>query len=152
MPPASQLEDPAILQAFAEAYAGGMSRVDMLRTFQISDPTYRKWVKDPRVQQIASKEIQERVNRMLRVIDKELESRLGSRHLSNMDTEVLLKMRKEIMDKVTKVEVSSEVTHTVDPVALWAAFDTNPDALDKAGQALLVENVATPDDEDDDDD
>ena len=135
MPPASQLEDPVIREAFADAYAGGMTKADMMQTFGISRPTVNKWLQDPRVQQHASKAIQDRVERMLRIIDSELEQRLSSRHLKNMDTDTLLRIRKEVMDKAVKVDVNQTVS--VSPMAMWKALDANPEALTTIEQALI---------------
>lgn len=97
----SKLANPEFAKAVAEAYMNGSSRAEMAEMFGAHKDTITDWTRDPRVQAHAATLGQERVNRITRRIDSEIESRLLD--ADEMDTELLLKIRKEFMERTGKV-------------------------------------------------
>jgi len=67
----------------------------MAEHFNCHIDTVTVWVRDPRVQAHAGRFAIERINRITRKIDETIDGRLA--HASKMDTELLLKIRKEFL-------------------------------------------------------
>lgn len=137
--PGSQLDDEDTRESFARAYVSGASMRELAETYRISLPTCRSWVKDPRVQRLITDGMNERVNRLTRKIDSEIENRINGPHMRNMGLDDLLKIRKEILGPATQ-RVQVEQTTTVqgpDPtMALWGALDGDPEAMKALGRVL----------------
>lgn len=108
MPRVSRLENTEFAKAVAEAYINGCTHTDMADMFGASKDSISKWVRDPRVQAHSAKMAQDRVLRITRKIDKEIDGRLQDAH--ELDTEVLLKIRKEFLDR-TLITKSQQGAH-----------------------------------------
>lgn len=101
----SKLANPEFAKAVAEAYINGMSRAEMSEIFGSHKDTISDWCRDPRVQAHAARFAQERVLRITRKIDNEIESRVED--ADDMETELLLKIRKEFLDRSLKIDLNS---------------------------------------------
>jgi len=101
----SKISDPVFAKLVAEAYIDGCSRKEMGKMFGVCADTVGVWTKDVRVQTHAARMAQERVTRITRKIDTTMEGRLQDCH--QMDTEVLLKIRKEYLDRALKIDLGS---------------------------------------------
>lgn len=121
----SKLAIPEFAKAVAEAYINGMSRVEMADLFEVHKDTITDWTSDPRVQAHAAKFALERVNRITRRIDTEIENRLQD--TDDMDTEVLLKIRKEFLDRSLKVDLSKGADNPETINEAVNALEENPD-------------------------
>jgi DNA-binding transcriptional regulator LsrR (DeoR family) len=140
--PASQLEDDDLRQAFAEAWASGTTKGDLARTFGISRPTVNKWLADPRVEAASKEAILDRVTRMLRVIDGELERRINGPLLQKMPLDEILKIRDRI-DKSGTIEDrngsgAGGVNVQIDMGEIWRIFDKDPEKLEQADAVLTL--------------
>lgn len=123
MPSVSKISDPVFAKLVAEAFMDGCSRKEMGEVFGVHPDTIGIWTKDVRVQTHATRMAQERVNRITRKIDKVMEGRLQDSE--KMDTETLLKIRKEYLAQALKIDVT--------------AGKDNPDTIRDAAN-LLEEN------------
>lgn len=92
-----RLDNPEFAKAVAAAYVDGMTRKAMAEEFECHVDTITSWTRDPRVQAHTTRLAQERVNRITRRVDSEIERRLQD--TKDIDTEVLLKIRKEFIDR-----------------------------------------------------
>lgn len=102
----SRLANPDFAKAVGEAYADGCSRQEMAEMFGAHADTMTDWVRDPRVQAHAARFAQERVNQITRITDRELLSRLkDADDETKMPTELLLKVRKEFLDRSLKIDL-----------------------------------------------
>src|SRR4051812_41036406 len=121
----SKIAIPEFAKAVAEAYIGGMSRDDMAAEFEVHPDTMTIWCRDPRVQMHAARFAQERVNRILSKVDSEMHARL--QHVSKLDIEQLLKIRKEYLDRALKIDLgaASQTAETINEVA--AAVQDKPE-------------------------
>lgn len=102
----SKLANPEFAKAVAEAYVNGSSRPEMAEMFGVHKDTISDWTRDPRVQAHAAGFAQERATRITRRIDSEIETRLAD--AEDMDTELLLKIRKEFMERSGKIELGNK--------------------------------------------
>ncbi len=101
----SRLSDAAFAKQVAQAYADGTGRQEMADMFGCHEDTITSWVRDPRVQAHAQRFMQERVNRISRRLDTQIERRLEE--IDDEDKfpmELILKMRKELLDRALKPE------------------------------------------------
>lgn len=120
----SRLSDPEVAKAVAEAYINGVSRTEMAEIFGVHKDTITIWTRDPRVLAHGGRFAQERVARISRLIDKEVEERLED--IDELDIEQLLKIRKEYIERVVKFEnTSAETTSTVNDTV--KAIEENPE-------------------------
>lgn len=90
----SRLTDPEFAEQVAELYVGGMNRADMAAEFNVHKDTITVWIHDKRVTKIAARLMQDRVSRITRRIDSELEQRLSTEKIEKLGTVDLLKIRK----------------------------------------------------------
>lgn len=121
----SKLANPEFAKAVGEAYVNGLSREEMADEFSVHRDTISIWTRDPRVQAHVSRLAQERVNRITRRIDKEIEGRLLD--AEDMDTEVLLKIRKEFLGNIIKAP-DGKATQTAETVQeTIKAVEESPD-------------------------
>jgi transposase len=149
MPRQSRIDDPEFAKLVAEAYIGGMGRPEMAAEFNCHVDTITDWTKDPRVQAHASRFAQERIARIGRKIDAIIEGRL--QEASDLDTDTLLKIRKEYLDRPLKIALSEA---DKDPNVIndtMAALEDNPEIMgllmaafdrQREPQAALVEGTA----------
>lgn len=121
----SRLENADYAKTVAEAYNNGMSHNDMADEFGVTPHTIGSWVRDPRVQAHAARFAQERINRITRKIDSEIEERLDE--VKDMDIEVMLKVRKEFLDRAMKVDIgkAGQTPETINEVV--GTLEENPD-------------------------
>lgn len=102
----SRLANPEFAKAVGEAYADGCSRSEMAEMFGAHVDTITDWCQDPRVQKHAARFAQERVNQITRITDRELLNRLkDADDEEKMPTELLLKVRKEFLDRSLKIDL-----------------------------------------------
>lgn len=129
----SPLEDAELRGSLAEAYVAGASVTELAETFGCTRATVRKWLKDPRIQGAITQGMTERVNRLTRKIDTELENRIAGPHLKHMPLDELLKIRREVMGPQTqKVQVDQRTTAVsieATTMDLWGALDGDPEAM-----------------------
>lgn len=141
----SKISNPDFAKAVAEAYIDGCSRVEMAEMFGCGKDTITSWTQDIRVQTHAAKMAQERVTRITRRIDRTIEGRL--QEASEMDTEVLLKIRKEFLDRALKIDLGAgkdnpdTVREAVDLMEAQPEFAAQLSAL-LAGQGVNVDRQA----------
>lgn len=102
----SRLANPEFAKAVGEAYADGCSRTEMSEMFGAHVDTITDWTRDPRVQSHAARFAQERVNQITRISDREILNRLG--RVEDMDTELVLKIRKEFLERALKIDLGKD--------------------------------------------
>lgn len=117
----SRLNDPEVALAVAELAVRGASRPEMAEALGCSKDTVRVWIKDPRVQAHARRLLSERVTRICRKIDGEIDARLA--HIHGWDIDEILKVRKAYVDTPLQVgledggdlgKVSNEISERMD--------------------------------------
>jgi transposase len=121
----SRLSDPDFAKAVAEAYVSGMNRDEMAEHLECHKDSIAVWIKDPRVTAHASRFTLERIQRITRRIDSEVEGRLA--HVSNWKLEDLLKVRKEYLERSLKVAEASAAGTAETTEELAEAMDQSPD-------------------------
>lgn len=121
----SKLTNPEIAKAVAEAYIEGISRDEMGEMFGVHKDTITAWCRDPRVQAPAARMAQDRVTRITRRIDSEIEGRLA--HVGKMDLDQLLKVRKEYLDRALKIDLGAATNHAETVNDAIQAMEENPD-------------------------
>lgn len=112
----SRLANPDFAKAVGEAYADGCSRTEMSEMFGAHVDTITDWCRDPRVQAHAARFAQERVNQITRITDREILKRLED--ADEMDTELMLKIRKEFLERALKIDLGkgAENAETINEV------------------------------------
>ena len=145
MPKQSRIADPEFAQAVAEAYINGLSRTEMSDMFGVCKDTITAWTKDIRVQTHAAKMAQERVTRVTRRIDATIEGRL--QEVAEMDTELLLKIRREFLDRALKIDLGAGKDNPDTIKEATDLIESNPDFA--AGLAALL-GKSDPSDADED--
>lgn len=121
----SKLANPDFAKAVAEAYIDGMSRGEMAEIFGAHKDTITDWTRDPRVQAHAARMAQERVLRITRKIDAEIENRLDN--IGDMDEELLIKLRKEFLDRSLKVDLNNAKDDAGTMADALDALEDNPE-------------------------
>lgn len=137
----SRLEDEEFRQVFAAAYVAGATIVELMETFKIgSRNTVHVYLRDERMKALIAKETTERVTRMTRKLDAELENRISGPHLKHLPLDELLKIRKEIVGPAAqRIQVDKNVTvekNETISLDLWGALDGNPEAMERLGRML----------------
>lgn len=130
----SKLQNPEIVKSFAEAWITGASREELAELFGVNKDTVTRWTQDPRVQANAARFAQERVNRITRKLDGEIEGRLEN--VKSWDTELILKVRKEYLDRALKVELGNSVNTAEATNELLNAMDEDPEFAMKLREML----------------
>lgn len=102
----SRLDDSDFAKSVAELYVRGVSHPEMAEELGCSKDTIRVWIKDPRVQAHARRISIERVNRITRKIDGEMEARVEL--AGDLDIKDLLSIRKEYLDRPLKIGAGEE--------------------------------------------
>lgn len=101
----SRLADATFAKQVAQAYADGTGRQEMAAMFGCHEDTITDWVRDPRVQGHAQRFMQERVNRISRKLDTEIDRRIEDvDDEDRFPMELILKIRKELLDRALKPE------------------------------------------------
>lgn len=141
----SRLSDPGFAKAVAEAYTDGLKRAEMAELFGCHEDTMSDWVRDPRVQAHAMRLVQERVGRITRKLDSEIDRRiLDVDDEDKYPMELILKMRKELLDRAIRFDFGNgknEAQLTSDAISAaeedpdfareMIAWATGQDAADK---------------------
>lgn len=116
--------EPQLAELIAEMYLDGHTNQEIADTLGrgVHKDTITDYRRDPRVRKIIKRLSDEREALITRKIDKVLLARLEK--AQDIDTETLLKIRKEMMPK--RVEVSGGVEHADLVRELWEEADKNP--------------------------
>lgn len=140
----SRLKDPEFCKLVAELYIRGVNKDEMAEEFDCDPQTISRWVRDPRVQAHATRMTAERINRITRRIDSEMEARLAG--AKNWKIDELIKVRTEYLKH--SIKATGGNVNTADTTAeLSEAMDQSPD-LAAALQALIegrAEDLPDPD-------
>lgn len=96
----SPIANPEFARAVAQSYVNGDSREEMAEIFGVHKDTISTWTRDPRVQAHTIKFATERVMRITRRIDSEIERRVED--LEEADIDTMLKIRKEYTERALK--------------------------------------------------
>lgn len=97
----------------------------MAEEFGVSTQTITTWLRDPRVTGPAAALTHERILRITRKIDNEIEDRLST--VEDMDTELVLKIRKEYLSKAI-VDTSKAQNNTAQTTTdVQGALEENPE-------------------------
>lgn len=136
-------EGPKRRKLLAEMYAGGATRAEMAEAFDCHVDTITSYTARPDVQALITEFARQRVNRITRRIDAELENRVEA-NVGKMSVEELLKVRRELTPQ------RLEITPKADPDA--AAMEVLKEFFQQAlepgeappqieGSAVEVEDV-----------
>jgi len=138
----SKLHNPDFAKKIAELYLAGLTREDIAQALfeefpdHINQPpnldTISHWTADPRVQVHITAGAKARVNRITRRIDRELEGRITGEGIKKLDTETLLRIRKELLGKVP-ADKENDDNALPD---LWDIIDSNPEVGEALSKAL----------------
>lgn len=133
--PKSKVANPIFAKAVAEAYISGITYREIAEMFGVSRETIGTWVRDPRVQAHAGHLAQERVMRITRKIDKEIEGRLQD--TEDMETDLLLKIRKEFLERALKVSPEGNSATNADTInEAVSALEDNPELAKQLKQLV----------------
>jgi transposase len=123
----SRLANVEFAKQVADAYMAGMNRQEMADEFGAHVDTISDWIRDPRVQAHARITASERIARITRKLDREMERRLDE--VEDMDPELLLKIRKEYMDRPVKIDMntSGQVDSPENIGEIVGALEDNPE-------------------------
>lgn len=121
----SRLVDSDYAKAIAEGYVAGTPMGELAEELGIPESTLRIYIKDPRVQAHARTIAIERVQRITRKIDGEIEARLA--HISDWALDEILKVRKEYLDRPLKVGAGEDVDLSKATNELSEAMDQSPE-------------------------
>lgn len=141
----SKLADPEFAKLVAGLFADGLSRQAMLEVlqdggFDVKDPdTISRWRKDPRVKPLVAKIIEDRAIQISRKIDSVIEARLA--HAEELDTETLLKIRKEYGGATVGRREIEEDSVTQGAIS---AIESDPEFADKLAKVLSGEPLGLP--------
>ena len=122
----SRLADPDFAREVAEAYVAGMSRPEMAARFDAHPDTITIWKRDVRVRSIAKGLHEDRILEMTRKVDAEMQSRLNSQKIKEMDDETLIKFRKELLGDKKTIELSGAIDTGSAKNSLWRSLDDDP--------------------------
>lgn len=129
------MDDPDKLELFAQALSEGESTKELAKLFLISERTVRIYKKDPRVKAAALKYIEDRVIRVTRKVDAQIEQRLENPE--ELDTDTLLKIRKEFLGGVLRLQTQGGKADSDTINEAMDAIESNPEFA-KELQELLT--------------
>lgn len=117
--------EPYLAELIAELYLDGKTNQEIADALGrgVHKDTVTDYRRDPRVRKIIRRLSEEREALITRRVDRVILERL--KNAEEIDTETLLKIRKEMMPK--RIEVSGEVSHADLVRELWEAADSNPE-------------------------
>lgn len=115
---------PELAEVIATAYIEGETNEQIAKALpgNVHKNTITSYRRDPRVKKIIEKLTNERISRITRKIDSQLEERL--RDAKSMDTETLLKIRKELLPERIQITNGDKGNDLVEE--LWRRADGNP--------------------------
>ena len=135
----SKLSDPDFAFQVAEAYVLGMSRPEMAARFDVHVDTITAWKRDMRVRTLAKGLHEDRIMEMTRKVDAEMQARLNSSRIKEMDDETLIKFRKELVGDKKTIELSGAIDTGSAKSDLWKTLDTDPELAIKLAGLLSGE-------------
>lgn len=91
----SRLAEPGFVDLFAARLVDGAPNAQLSEEFDVSPSTVKVWKRDPRVLAAAQKLIEDRVVRVTRKTDSEIENRLAN--AADLTVKELLEIRKEYL-------------------------------------------------------
>lgn len=121
----NRLDDVEFAKLVAELWVRGVGRDEMAAELDCHKDTISGWVRDPRVRAHVRTQARERVDRISRKIDGEMERRLA--FIEDWDTEVVLKVRKEYLDRPLKLAEDGGASEAGATNELAEAMDSNPE-------------------------
>ncbi len=135
----SKLSNPEFAKKVAELYLAGLTREQIANELAPEnggtaphEDTISTWTQDPRVQIHIKAGAAARVHRITRRIDKELEGRIMGSHIDQMDTETLLRIRKELLGKIPADKENADAAMP----DLWDVMDSNPEVAEALAAAI----------------
>ncbi len=133
MPRPNPLADESFAKRVGEAFANGLSRVEMCDIFNVKDPdTITRWRRDPRVKGPALKIIEDRVLQITRKVDGVIAERL--QNANQMTIQELLAVRKEFLGGALRLQTERADESTV--AEAQSFLEDNPDAADQLEELL----------------
>jgi transposase len=102
----SRLNDPGFIDLFAALVVSGATNEEIAQQCEISDRSVRNYKKDPRVKAAAIKLTEDRILRITRKVDSEIEQRL--QHPNEIPTDELIKLRKEYLPGFVRQQVDAQ--------------------------------------------
>lgn len=135
----SRLADSEFAQAIAVGYVSGIPMTELAEELDIPESTLRIYIKDPRVAAFARTIAIERVQRISRKIDGEIEARLA--FIEGWSLDEILKVRKEYLDRPLKVGAGEDVDLSKATNELSEAMDKSPELATALRQ--LVEGTGS---------
>lgn len=107
----SPLNDPEWLDLFAHAHAEGLTNAQLADHFKVSERSVRTYKKDPRVKNATLKHVEDRIIRITRRTDAQLDQLISSDEFKALPIEdrvtLLLKVRKETLGGVLRSQAES---------------------------------------------
>lgn len=103
----SPLSRPEFVEEFAAHLTSGATQAAIAEAMDISDRSVRTYKNDPRVRAEAMRLTRERVIRITRKTDSEIERRL--QYASDMTVEELIKIRRELASEMARFAPRGEV-------------------------------------------
>jgi hypothetical protein len=119
------LDDPEQLELFIQGLCNGMSNDDLADMFSVTSRSIRSYKHDPRVRAGSLKFIEERVIRVTRQVDTEIEKRLEE--CNELDTETLLKIRKEFLGGAMRMQTQGGKTDAKTINEAMDEIESNPE-------------------------
>lgn len=138
----ARIDDPGYAEALAELASRGLSLRDIAG--ELNDGTHYstvgRWLRHPKVQAHLSRLREERVNRVTRKLDHEIEQRLDDKKaVQSMDMKDLVALRRELLGPAAqRVVVSKGADESAAAAELMGVLARNPELA----QALGAEGVA----------
>jgi transcriptional regulator with XRE-family HTH domain len=124
----SLLNEPDFAYSVAQAYCVGMTQEEIANEFEVSRPTINGWLRDPRVTVHIGSLTKERITRITRKVDTEIENRLEE--VDEMDTELLLKIRKEMLSKAMVDDKKDDAAANPDNIKdAIGVLENNPELM-----------------------
>jgi hypothetical protein len=125
----SKLDDPEYIVLFAQALAEGLTIPELADLFIIGQRTAREHKNNPLVRAAALKYIEERVIRITRKVDSQIEQRL--QNVAVLDTATLLKIRKEFLGGVMRLQTQGGKDDPDTISAAQSQLEDNPELVAK---------------------
>jgi len=132
----SPIDRPGAVELLAQMYVDGLTHVEIAEEFNSTPRSVPNWLKRADVQARAAELGRARVNRVTRKIDSIIEARLE--HTDKIDTETLLKIRKELSPQRIEVGRAGEFDKAAEAAA-WAALDAGeepPAAIEAVAEEI----------------
>jgi hypothetical protein len=133
-----KLDDPDFCDKFSKALAEGTTIKDLAEMFFVTEKTVQRWKHDMRVKVLVRKYIEDRVYRVHRKVDGLIENRLNKP--DNLDTETLLKIRKEFLGGVMRMETQGGADDAGTINEAMSQLEKNPEFAEEF-QALIEKHI-----------